>query len=256
MSGMPLIVRNLWKRTRRRIAGAYNTWLLRARREVTPALWEGEQSTIQNDRDTVRPDMPVAASIYHYATLESSVARILADRGKDTVTRAVDIGSGSGHWVAFMLREFPAIQSVACQELSPGRCAFLRQRFAAEPRVTVAEGRAEDVRIGHEVDLVNLIGVGFHIVDDAALARLLKTIAEHLSSDGIVLVNDLLPMMSQGVQFARHPVQVICIKYLRSRRCWRALAAAAGLRCSFYTNFAWVRAPEPIPEGHFVCLHR
>lgn len=256
MTGPSPIPRNLALRFRRKLSGACNTWVLRARREVTPAIWDGAKTTIAGDRDTIRRTISELGAIYHYATLEASVARILADRGRRDVRRAVDIGSGAGHWVNFLIRHFPTIESITCQELSAGRCEFLRRRFASDARVAVAQGRAEDVAMTGEVDLVNLIGVGFHIVDDAAMARLLETCARHLSADGIVLVNDLLPVVSHGNQFARHDGKVYCYKFVRSKRRWRALAARAGLRCTFYRDFAWVRAPEPIPEGHFACLHR
>ncbi len=97
-----------------------------------------------------------------------------------------------------------------------------------------------------------MLGCAFHIVRDEELSHLLNQLSRVLRPGGLVLANDLLPLISHVNQFSRDGR--FYNKVVRSRRRWRKIAQSAGLRARFVTNHAWFRAPGRIPEGHIVCL--
>jgi SAM-dependent methyltransferase len=252
-----VIARNVAVRFRRKARGMYYSWLGGALRSVPwDTIWPSRAATVSGDRDTIGPDTSPLAAAFHYATLEATVARALHQLGKTEVRGLLDIGSGAGHWIQYFTHTFPGIRSIDSMEISAGRCEFLRKRFADDPRVRVHEGSAETFAFTGPVDLVCMVGVAFHIVDDARLNAFLAAVDSYLDPDGVVVLNDLLPLVSYGNQFVVRDGKLICWKYVRSNARWRAIAARARLRCTVFRNHAWLLAPRPIPEGHLVCLHR
>ena len=254
---MRVITRNVASRLRKKARGMYYSWLRGALRSVPwDAIWPSRTATISGDQDTIGPNTSSLSAAYHYATLEAVVARALHQLGKTEVRALLDIGSGAGHWIRYFTETFPGIRTADSIEIAAGRCEYLRKRFADDPRVRIHEGSAETFVFTGPVDLVCMVGVAFHMVDDARLDAFLAALDRHLAPDGLVVLNDLLPLVSYGNQFVVRDGKVICWKYVRSKARWHAIAERARLRCTVFRNHAWLFAPKPIPEGHLVCLHR
>src|SRR5262245_35793979 len=115
----------------------------------------------------------------------------------------LDVGSGTGHWVDFYLDVYLA-KSVTSVEFVPQMAAFLREKYAGRKEVTVLEADiVSDPLPARSFDIVNAIGVMFHIVADArwrlAVARLLGSV----KAGGLFLVGGDFGAETRDVQFHR-----------------------------------------------------
>jgi len=86
-------------------------------------------------------------------------------------------------------------------------------------------------------DVVNAVGVLFHVVEDDDWQRALANLGAHLAPGGLLLVAEHVGLLSHDVDFRRlepaagHPEGVALVtKRIRSKRRWRSGARAAGLR--------------------------
>ena len=156
-------------------------------------------------------------SRFHYNATENSIIRALTRRAPignqppsvwrfaqgRRAWKVLDVGSGAGHWVDFYLDVYLA-KSVTAVEFVPQMAEFLREKYASRPEVTVLQADvATDPLPAREFDIVNAIGVMFHIVNDdlwrQAIARLLAS----LKPDGLMLVGGDFGDETRDVQFHR-----------------------------------------------------
>ena len=194
-------------------------------------------------------------SRFHYNASENSIIRALTARESVRQPPAVwrfaqqrrawsvlDIGSGSGHWVDFYLDVYLA-RSVTAVEFVPQMAEFLREKYRgrAEVRVLAADV-AESLPVSETFDVVNAIGVMFHIVDDARWRRALAHMAAVMKPTGVMLVGGDFGEVTRDVQFhrvdefaswrehdtAQAPTSRVN-KRVRSLSDWRAAAHEAGL---------------------------
>ena len=194
-------------------------------------------------------------SRFHYNATENSIIRCLTKhapignqppavwRFSQTrrAWRVLDVGSGTGHWVDFYLDVYLA-REVTALEFVPQMADFLRAKYAGRPEVTVLQADvASDPLPAARFDIVNAIGVMFHIVDDGlwkqAVARLLAV----LKPGGLMLIGGDFGTETRNVQFhktdrfdtwgehdaAQAPVRLVN-KRVRSLSDWTRLADELG----------------------------
>lgn len=192
---------------------------------------------------------------FHYNATENSIIRCLTKHApighqppgvwRFAQTRrawsVLDVGSGTGHWVDFYLDVFLA-KSVTAVEFVPQMAEFLRSKYAARAEVAVIQADiATDPLPGQSFDIVNAIGVMFHIVDDRlwgqAVAKLLAALKPH----GLMLIGGDFGAETRNVQFhktdqfeswsehdaASAPAQRVN-KRVRSLADWTSLAGGLG----------------------------
>lgn len=248
------ILRNVGHRTIKRLRGVFRSLFRRNAVYDDRDYWDREfYSSIDGDQQTIARSTGSLTAAYHYASLEAAVVRALARGARQQAHGLLDVGSGAGHWIEFFLHLFPMIGHVDACDVSDKSCRFLTRRYADNPRVRIHNCAAEEVPGESTYDLVCMLGCAFHIVDDANLASVLKRIWRVLDPGGVIVLNDLLPLVTYANQFTRAGG---VYKVVRSKRRWRKLAANCGLEPRFARNFAWIRSPGPIPEGHVVCLQK
>src|SRR3954468_8770791 len=145
------------------------------------------------------------------------------DSGKQDVT-ALDVGSGTGWVIEQLLQRTPNVSGVEITDVALGR---LRTRF---PQLTL-----EQAEIGKNplpfataaFDVVTMMDVSYHIVDDAALDNAISEIARVLKADGSLIITDRLGESDDDE--AAHV-------RMRSRGYWSSAGASHGLE---------LRAAEP-----------
>jgi SAM-dependent methyltransferase len=154
---------------------------------------------------------------YHYNACENaiirSLARLMPVAGQAPHVwrfaqerrgwKVLDVGSGTGHWVDFYLDVYLA-RSVTAVEFVPQMAEHLRARYAGRPEVTVlAADIAEDALPTADFDVVNAIGVMFHIVDDERWRRAVARLLAALKAGGLMLVGGDFGVETRDVQFHR-----------------------------------------------------
>lgn len=153
------------------------------------------------DRHTI-PGMTEVESRFHYNATENSIIRALLRReplpvGAETwhflqkrkEWSVLDIGSGTGHWIDFYRDVFFAAY-VTGVEIVPAMAEHLRKKYASQSGVEIIEGdiSAPSYAFARQFDIVNAIGVMFHIVDDAAFARAMENLTKATKSGGLLLI--------------------------------------------------------------------
>lgn len=154
---------------------------------------------------------------FHYNASENSIIRGLAKIAPvGTQAPAVwqfaqarrawqvlDVGSGTGHWVDFYLHVYLA-KSVTAVEFVPQMAEILRQKYRERPEVSVVQADiANDPLPENTFDVVNAIGVLFHIIDDAALERTVAKLLAALAPAGLLLIGGDFGAATRDVQFHR-----------------------------------------------------
>ena len=203
-----------------------------------------------SDRQTLWDGQDPLSAAYHYASVELILLRELRRRRFDPRGASVlDVGSGAGHWIDLYL-ELGAAR-VDGVDVSAACVQHLRAKYAARPEVRVDHGLFQEVLAGRAgaYDLVNAIGVLFHVVDDAAWEAGLAAIARALRPGGLLVVGGHFGLLDGvDVQFdGEHGVN----KRLRSRRRWcRALHALGFERVRVRANRAHLLIQDELPENN------
>jgi trans-aconitate methyltransferase len=223
-----------------------------------------------SDRITIGPAVSGLHSRYHYNAVENSIIRGLLRcqvRERPTV---FDLGPGAGHWIDFYRATFAA--SYVCGlDISKACADRLRAKYAATDGVAIVQGDVAEASFRPErrFDIVNAIGVVFHIVDDARWLQALVNMRALLQDDGVMVVGGEFGLITQNVQFhasddfdtleemrkAPSGGEVRVNKRIRSLRQWKRAARAAGLRVKALIRTA--NAAEIVtPENNVLLLER
>ena len=192
---------------------------------------------------------------FHYNAAENSVIRCLAQLApigevapavwrfaqSRRAWQVLDVGSGTGHWIDFYLNVFLA-KSVTAVEFVPQMVDYLHRKYAGRPEVSLVEADiAEDSLPDNQYDIVNAIGVLFHIVDDGRLERAVAKLLAALKPNGLLLIGGDFGTSTRDVQFHRvdnfdswkehdvsgAPVNLVN-KRVRSLAYWTKLAGQLG----------------------------
>lgn len=214
----------------------------------TMAFWDGYYQTASiDDAHTVDPSQPAYSALYHYRSVELLILRHLVNRRLSlTDARVLDIGTGAGHWIDF----YRALGATHVHGIDVSKAAVdaVRRRYAGCDGVSVAVGDAARGFDGQDYDVINAIGVLFHIVDDAAWEAALANIVAALKPGGLLIVGGWFGWATVNVQF---DAAGAVTKRLRSRRRWRrALTGCRSL--TIRRNRANLSIHDILPENHIL----
>ncbi len=207
------------------------------------------------DRHTI-PGITEVESRFHYNATENSIIRALIAHDplppgaemwhmmqQRREWKVLDIGSGTGHWLDFYRDVFFAAH-VTGIEIVPHMADFLREKYSGRADTDIVCGDISEAgfSLPRRYDIVNAIGVMFHIVDDEKWAQALKNLAALTAPGGLLVMGGDFGDETRNVQFhkrddfetwqehdAADGADTIVNKRLRSLRDWQALAAACGL---------------------------
>ena len=154
------------------------------------------------DEATLSPVGDALSSRYHYAVTEKVLIECLVRREVEPGGRLLDVGSGAGHWIA-LYREVLRPSRLVGLDISASSAATLAETWAhaAEVEIRRADVASPDFDLGERFDLVNAIGVMFHIVEDEAWERAIGNLARHLEPGGHLIVGGQFGWITANVQF-------------------------------------------------------
>jgi SAM-dependent methyltransferase len=170
------------------------------------------------------PTLPLVFNRHVYSNAARGVLRGLAASGVTVRDRDVlDVGSGTGFWVDLWRREGAA--HVAGSDLVPAAVDRMRERFPGS-EITAADITEQPPFPGQAFDVVSIMSVLHHIVNEEHFDRALANLASQLSDDGVLAVLD--PIVLRGRWMA--PAAESAHNVVRARSRWETGAADAGLR--------------------------
>jgi SAM-dependent methyltransferase len=249
---MPVFLRQLYYRQRRLIRGFTSTYLRKAGHPYRAEQWWDNtfyEETV-SDANTISAGRKVLPALYHYRSVETTVLGALIRRGHDPHgNRVLDLGSGAGHWIDFYL----GLGAKECLglEISSKAAGHLHFKYAGDGRVRVARGDLlNSLRdISDSFELVNAVGIMFHIVEDNEWNEAIGLIGRRLVDGGVFVASGHFGLIG-GLNVQIDPAGNIN-KRLRSRFQWgRVLGQAGFIGHSLHRNWAYLRVPEGLPESH------
>lgn len=134
------------------------------------------------------PTLPLVFNRHVYANAARAVLRGLDATGTEVLGRSVlDIGSGTGFWVDLWRREGAAM--VAGSDLVPGAVDKLRERFP-DCAFEQADIAARAPFPGRTFDLVTIMSVLHHVIDEDRFEKALLNLASKVAPGGRLIVLD------------------------------------------------------------------
>ena len=157
--------------------------------------------------------------------------------------RALDVGSGVGWVVDRLLRRGDEVEGCDITDVAVER---LTQRFPDVPFFVLALGNGAVPRDDHVYDVVTMLDVAYHIVDDEIWLAGLRELRRVLRPGGTLIVTDSLS--DQSTRVAAH------VRF-RSRADWEDACAALGLHVvqvlplfTWLARDRWIRGWSKMPD--------
>lgn len=123
-------------------------------------------------------------NVADYVSAADQMADLLRAAGCDPRGKSMlDIGCGNGFWAGVFLRW--GIASYTGIDITEALFRLLRKRF---PRFRFICGDLRSIALNGEFNLVTMIDVTQHIVEDATLERMLARARALLAEDGVLVV--------------------------------------------------------------------
>jgi hypothetical protein len=208
--------------------------------------WYGSAAAGEfSDGITLRPGYDPVLVRYHYNTTENTILDFFTAHGKPKEgLRLLDIGSGAGHWIDFYRSVFRVSQATAV-DISGPCVESLQAKYQGDEAVRVmqADIAQPETDLDGEYDLINAIGVMFHIVDDELWKLAVANLSQRLARGGLMIVGGQFGWLTRNLQFHRTDTfetlddldavqsdQLLVHKRIRSLRYWRRVAADAGMQ--------------------------
>jgi SAM-dependent methyltransferase len=205
-----------------------------AYREAPARFFERYHEQHFDERSLISPHWTWGQTKYHYNLVENGIIDILGALGDRTDAGDVlDVGSGTGHWIDFY-SQYLAARSVTGIDFSQLASAALGARYADREDLTVHRMDVSEHRADFDgaFDVVNAIGVMFHIVDDERWRMALANFARYLRRDGIAII---------GGDFGPRTEELGVMRRTRSLALWESTLGEHGLEVCDLKRFDWAK---------------
>lgn len=201
------------------------------------------------------------ASLTYSSPIEDAVIypiyeQLIADHGiRVNQGKVLDIGSGAGRWVRFILDRFTpeSLMGVDFAESSVGLLNEWSASLATPTRVSflTADITLSQCTIQGTYDLVNIANVLFHIPETDKFQHALSNIAGLLADGGRVVTTEFLPRTSMRTQW-----MAVRSRYEFTAACEKAGLEIADIRaCSFFSNDPMgIDGPDNATRRHFYAV--
>ena len=179
-------------------------------------FWDRRLSEQFDLRGTGQPGLSEAYNRACYDLRLDVLTGALRDQGFDPRgKRVLDVGCGTGFFTAYYLARGAALTGI---DIAPTSIERLAQRHP-EARFRLAD--VGEATLDERFDLVNAFDVLYHITDDAHWEHAVRTLADAVLPEGLLLLTDTFPARG-GAREAEH-------NRMRPLSRYRALLDPAGL---------------------------
>lgn len=187
-----------------------------------------------NEKDLISPDWTWFETKYHYNLVENGIIDLLRKRFSDITGKCVlDVGTGTGHWVEFYLKYLES-SHVTGVDFSRSSVNVLRGRYTDHENVSFqhADISVRNIELVNRFDVINAIGVMFHIVDDARWKQAIENLVLSVKQGGVIIV---------GGEFGCETRELGVIRRHRSLDEWKTVLRQAGAEVLDVKYFDWFK---------------
>ena len=150
--------------------------------------WEARISANPNLRGTGHRAFSIEYNTWLYRAQHDCLNELLALSGVETAGRRVlDVGSGVGFYVDYFLNQ--GARSVVGIDIAPSSVNLLRHQYPTG-RFVLADIAGSVDSIGGPFDIVSMMNVMFHVLDDERFDRALCNACGLLPPKGVLVVSD------------------------------------------------------------------
>ena len=202
-----------------------------------------------SDSKTISKNKSLITTKYHYNSMESLILKHLRNNLISIHnSHILDIGSGSGHWIDFYVSLDAGV--ITGIDVSNTSFNYLNKKYTNNPNIKIYQGRALEVinKLNSTYDVVNAVGVMFHIVDDFKWQNTIYSIGKVINKGGIFIIGGHFGIFNGlNVQIDNNGIN----KRLKSRKHWKKILKRAGfIHVKFYRNYSYLKINDTIPENN------
>lgn len=143
-----------------------------------------------NESKLINKDWPLFWTHYHYNLVENGIMEMVVKHDLPVKGASIlDIGVGTGHWLEFYTTYFEPSQLWGV-DFAPGPLEKLEDIFSSRVRFQqwdISE-TIPDCLKSIRFDIVNAIGIIFHIVDDRKWETAIRNLSSLLKENGILII--------------------------------------------------------------------
>lgn len=236
-----IMIKQFFKKKVKISWGIYNSYVRKGGKNYNAIEWWDNRFYTNgiSDRKTISPQKSSLSARYHYNSVEMQILKHLYNKVTSiNQSRVLDLGSGSGHWIDFF-RSLGSSKTVGI-DVSLSAVDFLKNKYRGNSDVVIHYGKVSEIldKLNEVFDLVNAIGIMFHIVDDSEWTNTIISVAKALRKDGLFIVGGHFGYLDGLNVQVDQDGQVN--KRLRSKRHWKKKLRQAGFSdIYFYSNNAY-----------------
>lgn len=223
----------------------------RAGQAYRPRNYWGAVHDLADLRAVGHPTLPLSFNRHLYANAAVGVLRALDAASVELAERSVlDVGSGTGFWIELWRRQ--GASAVSGADLVPEAVDRLRNRFP-DVDLTAVDVTEREPFPGRTFDVVTIMSVLHHVVDEERFSAALRNLAAQLAPGGRLVVLDPLVVRGRWMPAAAESAHNV----VRTRTQWERALSAAGLRLvSVHPTAAFLSDPVDAGSRAGFTLHR
>jgi len=252
------MLKQFWIRKRKILKGILNTYILPKGKKYDNIKWWNTLYYLNNinDAQTISPIKNPISTKYHYNSIELLINKYFYnEKIKLEGANVLDIGTGAGHWVDFYLNH--GVSKIFGIELSVKAYEYLQNKYSNNLKVNILNGRSIDQldNIKEKFDIVNAIGVMFHITDDEEWEKTIEKISNKMKNNAIFIVGGNFGILNNlNVQIDK---QGWINKKLRSKKKWIKTLEKYNLKyIKKYYNFSYLYIKDSLPENNILIFKK
>lgn len=161
-------------------------------------------STEFSDRMTISPTFSRLGAKYHYNIVENSIIEFFYDLDLSEDLSVLDIGAGAGHWIDFYRETFNATYCMGI-DISEPLVLKLSEKYLDQENVEILVNdiSTDDFNLSRKFQIINAVGVLFHIVNDSKWLTALENLKGCLEDNGLIIVGGQFGLTTDDVQFCK-----------------------------------------------------
>ncbi|MCO6412055.1 MAG: class I SAM-dependent methyltransferase [Thiogranum sp.] len=187
-----------------------------------------------NEKDLISPGWTWAETKYHYNLVENGIIDLLQQHFPVIAGKSVlDVGAGTGHWIEFYSAYLEAA-GITAVDFSRTCISELQTRYAGQSAIKIqhADIARRNEQFTERFEIINAIGVMFHLVDDNQWEAAIGNLVNYLTNDGIAII---------GGDFGEETRESGVMRKYRSLRQWETTLEAFGARVEAVKHHDWFK---------------